>query len=144
MNKWIAYPWVFWITFAIIAAILEMMVGSFSFVFVCIAALITALFASRFDWVVQMVIFGITLLISLGLVRPRFLSKIQNENRLPSRAEVLVGKMGKVTQAIEAEGLGRVETEGQDWAAQSLKPIGVGATVRIEGFDGIVLIVKAV
>ncbi|MEO5970232.1 MAG: NfeD family protein [Bdellovibrionia bacterium] len=145
MNELVVHPWAFWITFAIAAAILEMMVGSFSFVFVCVAAILTALVASRFDWIVQLGVFGVTLLVTLGMVRPRFLSRIQSETKLPSRAEILVGKMGKVSQTIDpAIGLGRVEVEGQDWAAQSAKLIAIDSTVVIEGSDGIVLIVKEV
>ena len=86
----------------------------------------------------QLGIFGFTLLITLGLIRPRFLARIQVENKLPSRAEALLGKVGKVTQVIDPSiGMGRVEVDGQDWAAMSAQYIEVGATVKIEGSDGI-------
>jgi len=146
MNELTTYPWAFWLTFAIAAAILEMILGTFSFVFVCIAAVITALIASRFDWIVQLGFFAVSLLVSLGLVRPFFLARIQTGVRLPSRVEILIGKIGRVTHAIDpVDGLdGRIEVEGQDWAARSAKPIAVGTSVLIEDCDGIVLLVKAV
>ena len=145
MTELVAYPWAFWIGLAILAAILEMILGSFSFIFVCIAAVLTALIASRFNWVVQWVVFGVSLLVSLGLVRPIFLSRIQTSSKLSSRSEVLVGKQGRVTQSIDpTQGLGRVEVEGEDWAARSSKSIAMGAPVLVESHDGIVLIVKEV
>jgi membrane protein implicated in regulation of membrane protease activity len=145
MNELTTYPWAFWITFAIASAILEMTVGTFSFVFVCVAALITALVASRFDWMIQLGAFSVSLLVSLGLVRPLFLAKIHTGAKIPSRVEILLGKVAQVSQDIDPSiGLGRVEVEGQDWAASSAKFVAAGDSVLIEGFDGIVLIVRKV
>ena len=63
---------------------------------------------------------------------------------MPSRTEALAGKLAHVTEAIDpVRGTGRVNVAGEDWAARSAAPVPAGAEVRVDGADGIVLLVSA-
>jgi len=54
--------------------------------------------------------------------------------------EALIGREGVVTHDIETSvGAGRVNVQGQDWAARSVQPIPAGTRIRVVGADGIIL-----
>jgi membrane protein implicated in regulation of membrane protease activity len=79
----------------------------------------------------------VVLLVSARILQPRLLAKSKG---VPSRTEVLQGKTGVVTEAIDPNrGTGRVRVAGQDWAAQSHAPLPIGTFIRVKGADGIIL-----
>ena len=136
-------PWLFWIVLTLIFAILEVGVPIFAFSFVSVASAITALVSMRWGWSVQAVTFLAGTLLTLLILRPRLLSRLQKSHTMPSRSQALVGAVGVVTEALDsAAGTGRVQVEGQDWAAKSQTPISVGKQIKVENHDGIVLIIK--
>jgi membrane protein implicated in regulation of membrane protease activity len=64
---------------------------------------------------------------------------------VPSRTEAITGRIAEVTEPIDpVRGLGRVNVEGHDWAARASVPVPAGGRVRIDGADGIVLLVSPV
>jgi membrane protein implicated in regulation of membrane protease activity len=134
-----------WLILAIVAAIVEVASPLFGFIFISAAGLIAAAAAGiGFGIAVQVVAFTAALFLGLLLVRPRLVAKLGAKG-VPSRTEVLVGRRGQVTEAINPLlGTGRVTVAGEDWAARSATPVPAGAIVQVEGADGIVLRVTPV
>lgn len=134
-----------WLALALLAGIVEVIVPALVFLFVALAALLTAALA----WLgasatVQIVFFAGAALLLLLVVRPLFASKRIGGAGVPSRTEALSGKLAHVTEAIDpVRGTGRVNVAGEDWAARSAAPVPAGAEVHVDGADGIVLLVSA-
>lgn len=134
-----------WLALALLAGIVEMIVPALVCLFVAVAALLTAALAWFGASVgVQVVFFAISSLLLLLLVRPLFATRRIGGAGVPSRTEALAGKLAHVTEAIDPVlGTGRVNVAGEDWAARSAAPVPAGAEVRVDGADGIVLLVSA-
>jgi membrane protein implicated in regulation of membrane protease activity len=134
-----------WLILALVAGIVEMVVPALVFLFVGLAAVLTAGAAwLGFSPTVQVVFFAASSLLLLLLVRPVFASKRLGGKGVPSRTEALVGRHGHVTEAIDpVRGSGRVSVGGEDWAARSAEPLPNGIEIRVDGADGIVLMVSA-
>lgn len=135
----------FWIALALVAGIVELASPLFGFVFVALAALVTAAAAAfGLPIGVQLVVFSVSLVGSLVVLRPRLVAGL-GARGVPARTEALVGHVGRVTVAIDPVlGVGRVIVGGEDWAARAVAPVGKGAEVRVVGADGIVLHVEPV
>jgi membrane protein implicated in regulation of membrane protease activity len=129
-----------WVVLAVAAAIVEVSIPHFGLIFVTLGAVVAALAAGLgLAFVVQLLAFGVTLGVSLVLLRPRMLSRLGSRG-VPSRTDTLIGREGVVTFDIETTvGAGRVNVGGEDWAARSAAPIRVGTRIRVVGADGIVL-----
>ena len=132
-----------WLIAALTAGIVEVLVPAFVFLFVGLAALLTAVTVwLGFSVTLQVVCFAASSLLLLLLVRPVVASKRLGGKGVPSRTEALVGKLGHVTEAIvPVRGAGRVNVAGEDWAARAAIPVPAGVEVRVEGADGIILLV---
>jgi membrane protein implicated in regulation of membrane protease activity len=138
-------PMALWLILALVAGIVEVLVPALVFLFVAVAALLAAVTVwLGFTVTAQVVFFAVSSLLLLLLVRPVFASRRLGAKGVPSRTEALVGKLGHVTEAIDpVRGTGRVNVAGEDWAARSASPVPVGGEVRVDGSDGIVLLVAA-
>ena len=93
-------------------------------------AIIAAALGLGIYW--QLFIFAVFSLLSVLFVRPvalRYLHK--NEPNKPSNADALLGRTGKVTEAITAGGNGYVQIDGDMWRAVSTTDIAMGETVRV-------------
>ena len=134
-----------WLVLALVAGIVEIVVPALVFLFVGVAAVLTAGTAwLGFSPTVQVVFFAVSSLLLLLLVRPVFASKRLGGKGVPSRTEALDGRSGHVTEAIDAaRGGGRVNVGGEDWAARSAEPLANGSEIRVDGADGIVLLVSS-
>lgn len=134
-----------WLVAALVAGIVEILVPLFGFVFVSVAALVSAAAAAAgLGWPVQVVLFSVTLVLSLVLLRPLFAKKLGGRG-VPSRTEALIGRRGQLVEAIDpVVGTGRVNVGGGDWAARSGVPVPAGSEVEVVGADGIVLLVAPV
>ena len=132
-----------WVTIALAAGILEVVVPAFGFVFVTLAALLAAVQALLgMSPTTQVAVFAVATLVFLLVLRRLFVRRLGGPG-VPSRTETLVGKLAEVTETIDpVRGSGRVIVEGHDWAARSSTPVAAGARVRIDGADGIVLLVS--
>lgn len=134
--------WTIWFVVAIITAIIEMISPTFGFIFVSAASLV-ACFAAilHVPWFLQAILFCVTVLVCLFLIRPRLHQKFGSVG-VPNKIEKLIGQRALVTEAIDLQrGTGRVLVHGEDWAARCLDPISLGSEVVIEGIDGITLLV---
>lgn len=136
---------VLWVIVALVAGILEVVIPAFGFVFVTLAALLAAVLALfAFGLTAQVVVFSAATLLFLLVLRRFFVHRLRGPG-VPSRTEAITGKMAEVTEKIDpVRGAGRVNVEGHDWAARASVAIPAGATVRVDGADGIVLLVSPV
>lgn len=136
--------WLLWVGAAILFGILEVVLPYFAFIFASFAALFASIVALRTSvWEIPFAAFTFGLLGLIFMVRPRVVKIWQARTHIPSRAEQLFGKRGRVIEAIDTpSGKGRVEVEGSDWAAKSSTPLSVGAEIVVESADGIVLHVR--
>jgi len=134
-----------WLILALVAGIVEIVVPALVFLFVGLAAALTAGAAwLGFSPTVQVVFFAASSLLLLLLVRPVFATKRLGGKGVPSRTDALVGRRGHVTEAIDAaRGCGRVSVGGEDWAARSAEPLAIGIEICVDGADGIVLMVSS-
>jgi membrane protein implicated in regulation of membrane protease activity len=129
-----------WLGIAFIAAVVEVSVPHFGSMFVSIGAVAGAAAALLgYDVTVQVGIFIVVMVASLGALRSRLMGRLGGPG-VPSRTEQIVGRHGMVTDAIDpVVGTGRVNVAGEDWAARSTDAIAAGTKVKVLGADGIVL-----
>jgi membrane protein implicated in regulation of membrane protease activity len=135
-----------WLIIALVFFVIEISVPSFGFVFAGFSAILAAI-PAYFDarWEVQAVVFAVSLMAGLTLLRPRLLKRYEGRQGMPSRTDALMGRKGIVTQAIEhVQGSGRVLVEEQDWSARSKEFLAVGTPIEVIGADGIVLNVRKI
>jgi membrane protein implicated in regulation of membrane protease activity len=132
-----------WITVAVVAAIVEVSVPHFGVIFVSAGAVAAALAAFLgLGLAAQMILFIIVVGVSFLVLRPKIIANMGAAG-VPGRTELLIGREGIVTHDIETSvGSGRVNVEGQDWAARAAAPIAAGSRIKVVGADGIVLEVK--
>jgi len=132
-----------WIGLAIVAIGVELVVTSFIFLFVAVAALVAALLAVlTLGLPLQLVVFALLALLLPVLLRRHMVERFSGKG-VPSRTDTLIGATGEVTETLDPiRGSGRVMVNGQDWAARSIGPVPAGARVKVVAADGIVLIVS--
>jgi len=131
---------VIWVTVALVAAVIEISIPHFGVIFVSLGAIAAATAAYlSLGIVAQLALFIVVVGVSFLLIRPRLL-KSMSAAGVPGRTEMLIGRNGVVTQDIDSSvGAGRVNVEGQDWAARASTPIAAGTRIKVIGADGIVL-----
>lgn len=134
-----------WLVVALAAFIIELVTPFFGFSLVGVAAVVAAAVAG---WgrglAAQFVAFGVSALFLLGFLRSRIARKLaESAPGVPDRAEKLVGRRGRVVEAIEpGDGRGRVDVDGTDWSAISESAVPEGAEVVVKGNKGIRLVVS--
>ena len=138
--------WQVWGIIAVVCLILELSSGDFFIICFSIGALfalVAAAFGVGIYW--QIAIFALFSLLAIFTVRPvalRYLHK--NEPNKPSNADALLGRTGRVTEAIPADGTGYVQIDGDLWKAVSSTktPIEQGASVRVVGRESTIITVE--
>ena len=135
IEYFLSNMWQIWAVIAVICLILELSSGDFFIICFSIGAvfaLISAVVGLSIYW--QIFIFAVFSLLSVLFVRPvalRWLHK--NEPNKPSNADALLGRTGKVTEAISIGNSGYVQIDGDMWKAVSSTDIPIGTTVRVIG-----------
>ena len=136
--------WQIWAVIAIICLILELSSGDFFIICFSIGAVfavISEVCGLSIYW--QIFIFAIFSLLSVIFIRPialRYLHK--NDPNRASNADALLGRTGKVTEAIKAGDSGYVQIDGDLWKAVSDTEIGVGTSVRVIGRESTIITVE--
>jgi membrane protein implicated in regulation of membrane protease activity len=136
--------WQVWAVIAIVCLILELSSGDFFIICFSIGAvfaIISAVCGLSIYW--QIFIFAIFSLLSVIFIRPialRYLHK--NDPNRASNADALLGRTGKVTEAIKVGGNGYVQIDGDLWKAVSDTEIGVGTSVRVIGRESTIITVE--
>ena len=137
--------WLIWVIISIVCLILELSSGDCFILCFAIGAAIVA--GCGANLTVQIITFAVISVLSLLLVRPTLLRKLHKPNRERlSNAEAMIGQQGRVSEAIEAGGYGRVAIDGDDWKALSAdgSAIDKGTTVRVVKMDSIILTVEPI
>ena len=138
--------WLIWVLASIICLLLELTSGDLFILCFSIGALCSAVASALgAGWVVQILVFALFTLLSILFVRPvalRWLHK-KEDNRV-SNADALIGRVGTVSQTIEANGSGRVAIDGDDWKAVTLHggQIEQGEKVTVVDRESIILTVE--
>ena len=140
----IANMWQVWAVVSIVCLILELSSGDFfiiCFSIGAIFAIIAAVIGLNIYW--QLFIFAIFSLLSIFFVRPvalRWLHK--NEPNRASNADALIGRTGKVIEAINVTEPGYVQIDGDLWKAVSDDTIEEGETVRVIDRESTIITVE--
>ena len=145
IEYFLANMWQLWAVVAIVCLILELSSGDFFIICFSIGAVfavISAALGLSVYW--QIALFAAFSAIAIFTVRPvalRYLHK--NEPNKPSNADALLGRTGKVTEAITVGGNGYVQIDGDLWkAVTSGTDIPVGTTVRVVGRESTIVSVE--
>ena len=139
--------WQIWAIVAVVCLILELSSGDFfiiCFSIGAVSAIIGAVAGLSIYW--QIFLFAVFSLLSVIFVRPvalRWLHK--NDPNRASNADALIGRTGKVTEAIPVGGNGYVQIDGDLWRAVSPADalIPVGTTVRVVSRESTIVTVEA-
>jgi len=139
--------WQVWGIIAVVCLILELSSGDFFIICFSIGALfalVAAAFGVGIYW--QIAIFALFSLLAIFTVRPvalRYLHK--NEPNKPSNADALLGRTGRVTESIPADGTGYVQIDGDLWKAVSNTKTAIekNTSVRVVGRESTIVSVEA-
>lgn len=138
--------WQVWAVVAVLCLILELSSGDFFIICFSIGAVFAVIAATlglSIYW--QVVLFALFSAIAIFTVRPvalRYLHK--NEPNKPSNADALLGRTGRVTEEIPAEGTGYVQIDGDQWRAVSSTKtaIATSTTVRVVNRESTIITVE--
>ncbi len=142
------HVWLIWILVSVLCLILELGSGDLFILCFAVGALGASFTAALGLGIIpQLIVLAICSLLSIYFIRPvalRYLHR-NDENRV-SNADALMGRVGTVTDSIEAGGSGRVAIDGDDWKAVAAdgNPIRKGAKVKVVGRESIILTVEKV
>ena len=137
MPDWMLAPELIWFVIGLVLLLAEIAMPGLLVIFFGFGAWVVALLVAIIDLSlnVQLIIFLVVSLLSLGLLRRRlkgwFDSKWVNGKNLDDVMNEYMGKKVKVTRAIPLDGKGKVEFNGTNWDAESDVPIEEGKTVEI-------------
>ena len=135
-----------WALVSFICLILELMNGDFFIMCFAIGGVFAAIAAALGLGIYgQLLVFAIFSVLSLFFVRPFALKYLHHSgDERVSNADAVIGRIGTVSEAIEAGGYGRVAIDGDDWKAVSLggMPIAKGERVKVVSMDSIILTVE--
>ena len=140
--------WQMWAVIAVLCLILELTAGDFFILCFSIGAAFaatSAAFGVGIYW--QLFVFAVFTLLSLFLVRPVALRYLhRNEEYRVSNADALIGRKGRVVEAIEADGFGRVQIDGDVWKAVTKgdEAVPVGTNVRVVDRESIIITVEPI
>jgi membrane protein implicated in regulation of membrane protease activity len=140
--------WQLWAVVAVICLIMELTAGDFFIICFSIGAFFAAIVAALGGGIyLQLVAFAVFTLISLFWVRPfakRYLHK--GEDTRVSNADALMGRQGRVVEAVKADGFGRVQIDGDIWKAvtNEAQDITSGTNVRVVGRESTIITVETI
>lgn len=139
--------WQVWAVVAVVCLILELSSGDFFIICFSIGAvfaIVGAALGLSIYW--QIALFALFSAVAIFTVRPvalRYLHK--NDPNRVSNADALIGRTGRVTEAITASHSGYVQIDGDLWRAVSPSATGdisVGTTVRVVGRESTIVTVE--
>lgn len=140
---------VVWLVIAVVLLGVEMLTLTFVSLYLAVGAVGAAIAAALgADFLVQMIVLGVTSIASLVLTRRPLMRALNRTPAVVSNAATVVGKRAVVTVAIEpgpgTRGQIRVGTEY--WSARSPdeRPLAAGSTVEVVEIDGVTAVVRPV
>ncbi len=135
-----------WLGVALTLAAIELVTPITYFLWVSVAALLTAVvvfIAPDLGWQVQALIFSVLAVVSIVLSK-KYLVPTQTESEQPHlnrRADQYVGRVVTLSEGIE-HGEGKVKIDDSHWQVTGRR-MPAGSEVRITGAQGAVLMVEA-
>lgn len=145
LDLFIHNLWILWLTVSFVCLIIELSSGDFYFLCFSVGALMSIIVAALGQplWA-QVLVWALASVLCIFFLRPplaRLLHKGETERK--SNADALIGRKGKVIEAIPAGGSGYVKIDGDEWRSVSsgAEPIPVGTTVTVVSRDSIILTV---
>lgn len=141
-----SHLWQFWTLVGFICLILELTSGDFFIMCFSLGAFVAAI-ASTFvpSFMVQIIIFAIASLMCLFFVRPLALKYFHRKgDDRPSNVDAMIGRKGVVTDAIPADGHGRVKIDGDSWKArgENDQPIAKDSHVEVVSMASTIITVR--
>ena len=133
-----------WLIVFIILLVIELATVNLVTIWFAIGALASfalSFFIDSLFW--EVFTFVVVSSISLLFTR-KFVEKIRGGEITPTNLDMVLGKIGIVTEEITKLEPGEVKVEGKKWSAISTKKISVGSKVEILAIDGVKLKVKEV
>ena len=138
--------WMAWLLASLLCLLLELTNGDFFIVCFSVGGLCASLTSGFTDSLtVQIIVFAAATLLSIFFLRPMALRWFhKGEDHRVSNAEALIGRIGRVTEPIEANGFGRVQIDGDSWKARTTdgQPLPVGMKARVLSLDSIIINVE--
>ncbi len=138
--------WLAWLLVSLLCLVLELTNGDFfimCFAIGGVAAAIVSAFSDSFT--LQVIVFAVVSALSIFFVRPFALKYLhKNKDNRVSNADAIIGRIGKVTESIVANGHGRVKVDGDSWKAVTANNLAIeeGTTVRIVALNSIIVTVE--
>lgn len=138
---------IYWLVIFVILLIIEILTMGLTTIWFAGGALAAFLAGMLgFGTIVQGIVFVAVSVILLIVTRPVAV-KYFNQERQKTNAESLIGQQALVLEDIDTlQAIGRVEINGQEWAAKTDEPNGHivrNTVVVVEGIQGVKLIVRA-
>lgn len=135
--------WQVWAVVAVLCLITELSTGGFFVLCFAIGA-VGAAFCSVFGGLyLQLTAFVAISIACIFLVRPFALKYLHFGKEVAvSNADAIIGRTGRVSQAIPLGGYGRVAIDGDDWKAQSSSAIATipeGSCVNVVARESIII-----
>ena len=137
--------WQLWAVVAFICLILELTSGDFFIMCFAIGAAVTAAVSPFTSFYVQLAVLAVVSVVCLFTVRPVALRWFhRNDPNRVSNADALLGREGRVNEAIEADGYGRVAIDGDVWKAKSAtgEAIAAGKNVKVVARESTIVTVE--
>ncbi|MCR5270211.1 MAG: NfeD family protein [Prevotella sp.] len=141
----LANMWQLWAVLTVVGLILELTSGDFFLMCIAIGAAGAAITAPFANIYAQLAVFGVVTLISLFQVRPLVLRYLhRHDTQRVSNADALMGRQGRVTEAIQSNGFGYVAIDGDLWkaVAQGDAEIPVDTRVKVVGRESTIITVE--
>lgn len=133
-----------WILVAIVSGAIEVASAGFWFLWLGVAALLVALGASL-NFLVslesQLLVFAILSTLLIIFTRPLVVKLFKSED-VPTTTEALIGQHGVTLSEINPMKFGQVRLNGEVWTAASDENITEGTRVKVQGIEGVKLLVK--
>jgi len=132
-----------WLAAAVIFLIIELMTPALLFICFVVGSVAAGIYSyfspDQYYWQI-----GIFVFVSLILLPPtRILAKRLNKSSTQkSNVDALIGKVGKVTKAIDPDDGGQVQVGGEVWIAGASQKIDAGARVKVISVSGARLYVE--
>lgn len=136
-----------WLIVMVFMVVFELItVGNLISVWFAIGAFFAMLTSMWTDNIlIQVIVFGVTSLLSLFLIRP-ITAKALRGNSISTNADRLIGRQFKLSEAINEDQWGTIKVNGVDWSVTTVdqSEIEKNETVEVLALEGVKLIVKKV
>ncbi len=131
-----------WLALMVVFVVLEAVTAALVSIWFCAGALVALLIAAFWPAAVfvQVLAFFIVSAACLLALRP-LTRKLVHPKRVHTNADANIGKVGQVTAFICPGQSGKVKLNGQVWSARSDAEIPIGRWCRVQGIEGVTLLV---